>query len=64
MNRRVAAGFGPSVMRIAKTSGHNPAINQKEVIKMTKENRLEILKKIGEKAKLERSKLANKVKTC
>lgn len=31
---------------------------------MTKENRLEILKAIGERARLERSKLANKVKKC
>lgn len=31
---------------------------------MTKENRLEILKKIGEKAKLERAKLARKVMKC
>ena len=61
MNRRVAAGFGPSVMRIA---GHNPAINQKEVIKMTRENRLELLKRIGEKAKIERTKLARKAMKC
>jgi hypothetical protein len=31
---------------------------------MTREHRLEILKKIGERAKLERSKCANKVKKC
>ena len=31
---------------------------------MTKEKRLELLKKIGEKAKFNRSKLANKVKKC
>lgn len=61
-NRRVTAGSDLSVMRIA---GHNPGKNKKEVIKMTRENRLELLKKIGERMKLERSKkVAKAMKTC
>jgi hypothetical protein len=60
----VAAGFGLSVMRIATGYRSQSRIIKKEVIKMTRENRLELLKKIGERAKLERSKCANKVKKC